>query len=301
MRNKIVKDLKKCIRSNLEDRICQIMNNTDKVRLLSKRDMISILKFMKKEHIYSKSILEYIYIKSIHRYLSKPSLPNLNNDVLIDAVEKGNFDVVKFLLSNKIRELSKARINPSADNNEALLSACQKGHMEIVKLLLSRKIVKRFPRIDPCVNYNSPMRLAIENCHLDILKYLLSDEITKRFPKIDTQYAIRSACEYGHLDIVEFLLSSEVVALFPEIDENINSGILFACANGHLNVVKILLEDEMLTIFPKINPKVLNNEAIRLAHHFYHPEIVEFLRINFYNSAPLSDILPKIKFDLLKD
>ena len=68
MKNKIVKDLKKCIRLNLEERIYQILSNTDKVRLLSKRDLISIVKFMKKKRIYSRSMLEYIYTKSIYRY-----------------------------------------------------------------------------------------------------------------------------------------------------------------------------------------------------------------------------------------
>ena len=49
MKNQIVKDLKKYIRLNLEDRIDQILCNTDKVRLLSKRDLISIVKFMKEK------------------------------------------------------------------------------------------------------------------------------------------------------------------------------------------------------------------------------------------------------------
>ena len=263
MKNQIKTDIKRYIILNLEDRIDQILCNKNKVRLLSKRDLISIVKFMKKNKIYSKSFLEYAYTKSIHIYSSIPSLPDLDNDILTDSARKGNLDVIKLLLSNKIRELfpsALALLDLCADNNYNIGLASRYGHLDVVKFLLSPKIRKLFPNIDP------------------------SD---------DDNWAIRLASQYGHLDVVKFLLSSEVVRLFPKIDPCAinNSPIILASQCGHLDIVKFLLSDEILTLYPEIDPSAQNNFAIRFASKSCHKDVVEFLRKHVYNSAPLSDIL----------
>ena len=208
MRNKIVKDLKKCIRLNLEDRIIQILSNNDKVRFLSKRDLISIVKFMKKKMIYSKTIFEYIYMKSIHRYSSESSLPDIDNGILIYAAIKGNLDFVKYLLSNEIQIISPS-IDPSADNNCAIRYACVNGIFDVVKFLLSYEIRELFPKIDPCADNNFAIKSASEQGHLDVVKFLLKDEIIRLYPKIDPKVfnndAIYLAHRNGHKDVVEFL------------------------------------------------------------------------------------------------
>ena len=167
MNNQIKTDIKRYIRLNLEDSICQIVSNADKVRLLSKRDLISIAKFMKKKRIYSKSMLEYIYTKSIHIYCSIPSLQNLNG-ILIDAATRGNLDVIKLLLSNKIRQLF-PKIDPSTDNNKAISFAISEGHFDVVKFLLSSEVVELFPNIDPCVDDNFAISFASRNGHFDVV------------------------------------------------------------------------------------------------------------------------------------
>ena len=210
MKNHIVKDLKKYIRLNLEDRIYQIVSNADKVRLLSKRDLISIANFMKEERIYSISMLEYIYTKSIHRYSSELSLPNIDNGILIYAAIEGNFDIIKLLLSNKIRVLF-PNIDPSTANNYPIRYASLGGHLDVVKFLLSNEIRTLFPNIDPCASNNYSIRYASKNGHLDVVKFLLSSEVVALFPNIDPSaddnFAIKIASLKGNLDVVKFLLS----------------------------------------------------------------------------------------------
>jgi hypothetical protein len=55
--------------------------------------------------------------------------------------------------------------------------------------------------------------------------------------------------------------------------------------------VKFLLSDDIRKLYPSINPCALNNYAIKYASENGHKDVVEFLRIHVYNSAPLSDIL----------
>lgn len=168
--------------------------------------------------------------------------------VIETAASSNNIEIVRFLLSDDLRE-KYPNINPGENENYALIRACNKGYIEIVKLLL--KSSKTFPSIDPADQSNSAIIDASLHGHSDIVKLLLSDEIKSLYPKINPSAqenkAIRYAIEKGQTDTVKTLLSYKDI--YPSIDpfcrnkDNISYKVIrTACFRCDIDTVKILLD-----------------------------------------------------------
>ena len=260
--SKICHNLKKYMKRGLEDRIAQIMGDTNKVKLLSKRDLNSLMNFMEGKKIYSASIMEYIYIKSRYRY--EDGIFILNISFFRAVCENGHLEVVKLLLSSEEIVRRFPLIKSGSAFDISLKYACQRGRLEVVKFLLSSEIVERFPKahIDPSAENNCLVRWASSLGHLDIVKFLLSSEVVNRFPKADinpsaqNNYAIRYASSNNHMEVAKYLLSEEIVNRFPKanIDPCAEDNHIMrqACEKGNLDIMKFLLSDDILRRFPKI-------------------------------------------------
>ena len=242
MSKNIIKYLKRCILSHQEEKISKIIDNKNKVKFLSKRDLNKLMIFMKINHKYSVSIIEYIYKKSEHRNSSDIYL--IGNAFFGEVCRKGNIEVVKFLLSQCITII----IDPSANNNYSIINACHYGHLEVVKYLLSEEIMERFPNIDPSANYNEALKNASIMGNIEVVKYLLSAEIAKRFPKIDPSCGNNniicsvSMNEFvGTIDILKILLQDERV-----INKGLTEAIRYArmfCREKNMDLLTLYLFD----------------------------------------------------------
>ena len=284
MGDKILLDLKKYIRQNLEDKISHIIKNNSMVRSLSKRDLITLVNFMKKNRIYSRSVLKYIYIKSDYRYCE--DLPKLTHETLIDSISRCNFDVMRFLLElpHEVKLRSTREIGPTVFHNRPIRIACgiAKG-IGIQKYLLSDKMKELYPNnhVDPSDNNNEAIRFASGRGNIEVVKYLLSDEMVGLFPTIDPSAwendAVVQACKNGHVEVLRFLLSDEITGrygIIPSIRDNL--AIKHACYYGHIEVVKLLLCVEVRAKY-SIWPSTEDNYAIRCASEKGNIEIVRFL------------------------
>lgn len=278
-RKHIIKQIKKCIVLNLEDRIYGMMKDIKKMSILSKRDALFLINFMKKKNIYSTNLLSYIYIKSHH--INSPSIPDLDNETLMKAVSLNQIELVRFLLSDKIRQLY-PKIDPHTNHDFAIKHSSERGLIEIVKLL-----IESFnENIDISISLNTAIRFASKNGHLEVVKYLLSKEIVERFPNtlIDPStydnYAINKAGGNNYIEVVKFLLSDEIRERFSGINPSTGdcNVLLSMCFFGQLNMVKFLLSDEMTNIYPLINPCVGGNESpISYACRREQIEVLEYL------------------------
>ncbi|MGF2412890.1 MAG: hypothetical protein ACQUYJ_11220, partial [Ferruginibacter sp.] len=71
------------------------------------------------------------YTKSIYRYCSKPSLPDLGSDILIEAAKRGNLDIIKFLLLSEVRSLHIIKhTDPNVSNSFGIRLAIFYGHLK---------------------------------------------------------------------------------------------------------------------------------------------------------------------------
>ena len=223
----LVKTIKRYIKSGLFEKIDHIVGNKAVISILSKRNGLSLIIFMRKHQIYPASLLKYIYVeKGICR---KYDAKNQMESIMISACVCGYMEIVKLLLSEEIKRLY-PKIDPNVCDNGAIIYASQYGHIEVVKYLLSEEILALYPNIDPSADYNYAIRCASGGGHLEIVKFLLSDEIRKKYPKIDpctcNNEPIILASQYGYLDVVKYLLSEKIRTLYPNIDPNINSDLM---------------------------------------------------------------------------
>ena len=136
-------------------------------------------------------------------------------DILLDAVEGGNLEVVKYVYYNKIG-------TSSAFN--AISIAANKGNLEIVKWL---------HLINPKHCSDGAFDLAASNGHIDVVKFVLENRKEKF-----TIDAINKVSEKGYTNIMKLLLPRWG-------DTRINSVIKIAVENGHLEMVKLLYNYNM--------------------------------------------------------
>lgn len=265
---------------NLEEKIDQIMKNKNKVKLLSKRDLNKLMRFMDGKKIYSMSVIEYIYEKSGYCYDS--NIFNINDKFLVRVCNNpiwgdGEIKLLKYLLSKKIQiRFPKTR---HAQFN-LLKTSCKKGHIEMIKYLLSDDIINenkyKYTSINFTTQYDHAIRYACLNDKKEVIKYLLSDEIMERFPEAEIDmkynYIIRSASEKGAIQIMRYLLSSEIVERFPKGDLSAfdNYALDWACRYGYLEVVELLLQNQ------NVIDKGLD-EVIRVARYHEHYVIYDLL------------------------
>ena len=101
MSNKIIiNTIKKYILSNLEDRIKQI-TSSNKINVLSDRDLTKLMTFMRAKKKYSTSLVKYIYRKSICKNERGKYIESIK-DTLLKASITGNVSLVKYVLSNEV-------------------------------------------------------------------------------------------------------------------------------------------------------------------------------------------------------
>ncbi len=154
---------------------------------------------------------------------------------LLYAIEKGDIDKVKLLLTNP-------EINPADGNNNAIRDASGGGHTEVVKLLLND------PRVNPAALNNMALMGASQNGHIGVVKLLLADPRVD--PAAQNNIAIRMASMNGHIGIVRLLLAD------PRVDpaDHNNQSILVAAKFGHTEVFKLLFND------PRVDWRVIKNK-----------------------------------------
>lgn len=316
----IVPIIKKYISLNLDEKIYQIVNDREHAIFLTSRNIIDLLNFMNYRCRYSISLIEYVYTKFEHRYLMKSIEKNINK-IITQACFCDRVDILRFFFSKDIREMYPC-IDSYKNNGSRLLNAIQQGHFEIIKFLLedekignskdiidtmngnlpikyvsfcgnvdilkyliSDKIVKIYPDIDLSIHQND---LIIDSCaynKTDILRFLLElpDDIAKRYPHVDpsdkNNFAIVRACENGYLDVLKILLSEKTREKFRGIDPTVfdNRPLIAACMNNKFDVVKFLLSPEIVELYPKIDPSAQNNTAMKFAEHMKYSRIVEIL------------------------
>ena len=198
------------MRLGLEEKISQIMGDTNKVKLLSKRDLNSLMKFMRNKQIYSVSIMEYIYIKSGY----EDGIFILRGSFLCTVCKNDNLEAFKFLSSEGIVRRF-PRIKSGAIWNSALIITCEKGYIDFLKFLLSSEVAERFPEIDPSKYYDDLLFKASYYDHIEIVKFLLSDDIMMKFPSIDSGklygVVITWMVSKNKIDIIKILLEDRKV------------------------------------------------------------------------------------------
>ena len=109
---------------------------------------------------------------------------------LIEACKEGNIE--------RVKELLKQGVDPTADDNLAIIYASFFGHTDVVEALLQDG------RADPTTENNYPIGIASAQGYTSIVSFLLQDG--RADPAVDVNYAIRRASYNGHTDVVKLLL-----------------------------------------------------------------------------------------------
>lgn len=313
----ILKNLKKYISLNLEEKIRNIMKDNDITNLLSVKDLKALIKFMNKKRMYSKIVLEYICVKSAHRETLVNELKDLCKIALDQASRSGDLEIAKFLLELPDEMIKKYDIKPYYYHNNysvpddhkdskilinhVIKNVSREGHVEVLKFLLSEEIVERFPLIDPSSENNDPIINACFHGRLEVVKYLLSPNVVERFPSIDPSVdnnmpVIYAIAYSNNIDLIKYLLSKEIADRFPKtlIDPcaQDNRGIKSAAKFGKIDVIKFFFEDNTINnLYPKLNPAIIGQTILNIAASNNMPDIVEFLIFgkmrDLYPAAPI--------------
>ena len=139
--------------------------------------------------------------------------------LLIQAVSKGNLPCVKYLVENgaNIREQDYYCLRSAAENNQ----------LEIIKYL-----VEQGANVQALDNYS--LRWTAGAGYFDIVKYLVEHGANIH---VDRDYAFRIAAYYGHLKIVKYLVEQGA-----NIHASHGFAIREAIINRRTDVVEYLLE-----------------------------------------------------------
>lgn len=142
-------------------------------------------------------------------------MQNTLNGALFNACQKGQFEIVKYLI-NKGADLQ----DEDECNDNALSYACEGGYLNIVKYLVSQGANIRFQ------DYLA-LNTACYYGHLNIVKYLIDQSITHH-----TRYneALNTACYRGHFNIVKYLVEFifDTGVLQTKIVNNYNKALQIA-------------------------------------------------------------------------
>ena len=142
--------------------------------------------------------------------------------------------------------------------NEELLQVCEKGNLNIVKYLLTSPELTEHAYINYKNNNDgwNALTLTCEYGYLDIVKYLLTSSELKEHIDIHSKNSYGSnalilACSYGYLDIVQYLLTSPKLKENSDIHHKDNDGynaLMIACANRCFDIVQYLIIDMNIKI-----------------------------------------------------
>lgn len=167
--------------------------------------------------------------------------------ILQIAVTGGYFDIVKFLVDNKI-----AVINDSSNEygTSALDIACREGHLEIVKYLIANgaELERSYHALFVAVQYG----------YFDIVRELI--EHGSDIHAVSDK-PLRMACIWGHFDIAKYLLDKGADILANED--------LLELAIDSLDIIKLVVErgcviPDSNTLHDLIN-EALGNGKIEIA------------------------------------
>lgn len=122
---------------------------------------------------------------------------------LMIACEKGNFEIVSFL----IKEYAKLDLRDDKGKT-ALHYACMQSNLRIISSILSkdlgkRKFRKRINRIDK--EGNTPLNLAVQNNHYFIVNYLLLNKANKNIKNKEGKDAFDVAKKNDNVKIMVLL------------------------------------------------------------------------------------------------
>ncbi|KAM5375408.1 hypothetical protein ACJZ2D_005969 [Fusarium nematophilum] len=188
------------------------------------------------------------------------------NTPLIEAVVRGNYDMVRFLIQE-------ANVDPDQGNKQGLTPlcvACYKGSIDVTKALIkggadvnqaTRSL--RTPLHMACVNRNTkvldillesgaavdvrdsrgstPLRLAVEEGNPDAVRLLLYHNADPNIPEHEGSASpLHHAVGKDHSEIVEWLLDHGA-----DPNATTSSGwspLMEACSHGNVNIVRLLLQ-----------------------------------------------------------
>jgi len=196
-------------------------------------------------------------VEKRHNY--KNHITSKRTTPLMEALSNKKFDIVKLLL--------KSNNNPGIyhkdiDGNCALLYACMYGNLEIVKLLLRERNMRVRNK-----NNETPLILCLKNNSRDVIKYILSkSNMDINYTDIYGFNSVTLCCRMGYVEELKTLIKLGVKI-------NLNSGFIDACRFGHINILKLLLDN-------KVKTNYLNNNGqsgFMLACSYGHIEIVKLL------------------------
>ncbi|XP_067678573.1 ankyrin-1-like [Haliotis asinina] len=172
-----------------------------------------------------------------------------HRSILQSACQKGNIDMVKFILSQNTVSINtgwKATITP-------IMIAAEMGHKEVVKLLVSSGA-------DVSLADNKGDNILHYTCqggHTEIVKYILSQNMSdinsRGFQKMSP---LMRAALMGHREVMKLLVSKGADVL--QLDQGGDNILHYACQGGHIETVEYILSQNMSDInsrgFQKMSP-----------------------------------------------
>lgn len=182
---------------------------------------------------------------------------------LMYAIQNGNTEMVKFLLTKK------ANLNiVTKDGNSALIFASENGNTEIVKTLLAAGA-----KVNTINKYGqTALMYASQNGHTDIVKVLLDSGANVNAMNTYGGTALMPAADKGLTEIVKTLLNAG--ANVNAANKQGYTSLIVAAKNGHIDTVKTLLAAK-----PDINAaeKTAGWNALIFASAMGYNDIVKLL------------------------
>lgn len=155
---------------------------------------------------------------------------------LIYAAERGNMEVVKYLVENGAIVKQSDLIDLTA-----LMVASQNGHLNVVRYLLDHNADVN----EQNKNHETPIIFAAKNGHLEVVKLLIqkgaSDTINN-----NKETPVILASKNGHLEVVKYLVDNQF--MFDEQDQNGFTALMYAAQGGYRDIVQYLVTKANVTL-----------------------------------------------------
>ena len=145
------------------------------------------------------------------------------------------FDYISRLISNSIRELSRAINLTMAEGFTSLHLAASEGHFEIVKYILGIAWNKNPANLIG----TTPLHMAARKGHLEIYKFIADQETNKNPPIINGRTPLHDAAANGHIEIVKYIM--DVIDDKNLKDEEGSTPMYLAIKHGHYEVFEFII------------------------------------------------------------
>ncbi|KAK5556467.1 hypothetical protein LTR46_005659 [Exophiala xenobiotica] len=154
---------------------------------------------------------------------------------LIEAVKRGNRELVEYLVGCGIAVNARALVEETGEQTSALAEAAAVGDMILTRFLLDQSADP-----DPTDLSRRPLSRAAMNGRLDVVQMLLESGASPIRGDTDPKDApLTLASEAGHTAIVEALLDANI-PVNPKVE--LSHALVAASKNGHLTIVELLLK-----------------------------------------------------------